>query len=532
MMMLKYILLLLVGSSVTVNGEQISEHVQKSLLQRTGGALKAAKDTFARSVLSKDSAVKAIKKNHPEVTDAQAKQAATDFFKSANDFLTKKGVEEKGRNDTILAVLESQNGSTGKAMECIKNHGESWKQWKLSKLKAVYKQHELSCESTEQRAKKMNAKIQSFTITPKEKAAGNTFQLDGYYMAEAADPAGLNANVYGKQLARLMDCYHHNVDGKLVGVGKTLEKWANDGKLKEQCGYYTEEQKKGKAAKDWQTDTYRTKGDILEAIEHAGRVVFLTPQQQEAFTLKITHHELDVPALGGRIGKSGFPDCSMMEKAMEGFSFHKEGWDKKIEINTWALAHQADNGYDPMAYQREKDKSKQFCDRNDIPFKCADLKYTGKPFTLLPYEQMPDKPEQLAFVLRNVGGKDVVHVGPHHTGLMHHSSLWNGKPCKSAGRFYFKKSADKEIGARIMAISAETGHYKATWQSLKIMIKWLIDNGFDSKKNWCGERAIKCIGSGQDGEPRPNFCYSQEWIPKLKECCLQMKGDYVTGCAI
>eukprot|EP00472_Partenskyella_glossopodia_P008755 CAMPEP_0197521022 /NCGR_PEP_ID=MMETSP1318-20131121/6329_1 /TAXON_ID=552666 /ORGANISM="Partenskyella glossopodia, Strain RCC365" /LENGTH=339 /DNA_ID=CAMNT_0043072827 /DNA_START=542 /DNA_END=1561 /DNA_ORIENTATION=+ len=316
-----------------------------------------------------------------------------------------------------------------------------------------------------QKAEDLNRKVAPYRPTQFDKDHGNTIQLDGVYMAEAFDLTNGENHSYGPVLKDLLNCYQDMAKAKHVGVGVTFAVWFHGGADTDICTIKDDE---GRMRQ-------RIKGRLKQELDR-DQVHYFTPEQQRKFILKLNDRngkiKFSVEALGGELG----PNCP------------------DDEVLTNALS----------ASQRNRHND-DFCKRHDLPFTC-NLTYTGNPFPpkTCPELNVHGTDEEkvksvilFPWVMRNNGSHDIVKMGIHYPGLIHHSSFNAGLPVKAAGMlqmYVLPGSGDM----RLAAILSKSGHYKPPAETMEHMVKFLIDNGMRSRKYWCGSNGVWCLSMASD----------------------------------
>jgi len=110
--------------------------------------------------------------------------------------------------------------------------------------------------------------------------------------------------------------------------------------------------------------------------------------------------------------------------------------------------------------------------------------------------------------MRHEEGKDLMRMGMHTVGLFHHSTLFAGKPAKSAGMMLMSEKGSKG-SFKLDTLISKTGHYQVPYENLKVTIKWLLKNGYGDSKHWCGSGSrepVLCqnfhpLGGPPEGQP-------------------------------
>mmetsp|Transcript_4098 Transcript_4098/g.7578 ORF Transcript_4098/g.7578 Transcript_4098/m.7578 type:complete len:498 (-) Transcript_4098:195-1688(-) len=464
---------------IGARAEQISHNheVQRSLMQRASGAIARGNSSLrgaenlgetdrmlSGALLDKKSKTLARdtirNATNPKISNNDASNKAKSYFNTTKAFLAKKQVTT-GPNGAdlegiLLDVLVAKGGDVELATKCVKQHSGVWHKFTKAELENLYKNNVVDCKTQMEVAMEVNAKVAPFRATKQEKEMGNKYELDTSYMAEAMDMTSKGVHIYAEVMVDLLKCYHKHVDNKYKDAGLTFEIWLNNGKETD-CS-----DRVGNGNGLRQT---KKKSDLKEKLIYHS-VLYFTPEQQVKFTPTIQNGRIHIPALGD-IG----PQCPDMSVVVTAQAYHKHGMSQMC---------------DGMAGAGQGGK--------DWPMDCVNFQYTGKDFPRT--DCLAET--SLTFVMRNTGHKDEVHMGAHHTGVFHHSSLWAGKPCKTAGTVRFKKNEADPNGPLIVTmIDATTGHYKTPRSTLTHMVTWLLNNGFGDKKWWCGNAGIQCASFNQ-----------------------------------
>jgi len=95
-------------------------------------------------------------------------------------------------------------------------------------------------------------------------------------------------------------------------------------------------------------------------------------------------------------------------------------------------------------------------------------------------------PYNYIFALR----REKVLMCPKMENLMHHSSLFHGKPVKSAGTLAFGPVNGK---AKLVGVTLLSGHYRPQDERMGSILEWFWNKGFTNHDFWCdAQHGVDC----------------------------------------